>query len=178
MDADPDTGSRTISGRSGIDAELYEDLHRVARRERYRAGRPNTLQTTAVLHEAYVRLSGKPEWQSRDHFLAVAATTMRYVLIDAARARLSGKRGAGEAPVPLDHADLPGDATEDLQIVQLGDALQELAEFDPQLARLVDCRFFVGMTEQETARVLGVSDRTVRRRWLQARAWIYATMAD
>lgn len=180
MDADPDKASFTNSSSLVIDTELYDDLHRAARRERFRAGRPNTMQTTAVLHEAYVRLSGRPEWQSRDHFLAVAATTMRYVLVDAARARLAAKRGSGERPVPLEAAeDMDALASdEDVQIVHLGDALQGLAEFDPELARLVDCRFFVGMTEEETARVLGVSDRTVRRRWLQARAWVYSAMAD
>lgn len=180
MPADPDTApAKNLAETSAplaIDAQLYDDLHRAARRERFRAGRPNTMQTTAVLHEAYVRLSGKPEWQSRDHFLAVAATTMRYVLVDAARARLAAKRGSGEVPVALDGEDAAD--VEDAQIVQLGDALQGLAEFDPELARLVDCRFFVGMTEEETARILGVSDRTVRRRWLQARAWIYSAMAD
>lgn len=166
------------AGRSlPIDARLYDDLHKVARRERFRAGRPDTQQTTAVLHEAYARLSNQSQWQSREHFLAVAATTMRYVLVDAARTRFTAKRGSGERPQPLDEAQVAV-ADEDREIVALGDALEQLGTLDPELARLVDCRFFVGLTEEETARVLGVSDRTVRRRWLQARAWLYQEMAE
>ncbi|WP_037566106.1 ECF-type sigma factor [Sphingomonas sp. UNC305MFCol5.2] len=178
MATDPDTAGAKDFASAGIDEALYADLHRVARRERFRAGRPDTLQTTAVLHEAYVRLAARSAWESRDHFLAVAATTMRYVLVDAARARLAAKRGDGERAMPLDAAgDMAMDA-EDRQVVKLGEALEALACFDPELARLVDCRFFVGMTEDEIARVLAISDRTVRRRWLQARAWIYQEMAD
>lgn len=181
MDANPDSrpGISGASEREGLIGALYDDLHKAARRERFRAGRPDTLQTTAVLHEAYVRLSERPEWDSRDHFMAVASTTMRYVLVDAARARLTAKRGNGQKPVPLDEAmSAPEEDAADRELVKLGDALQGLANFDPELARLVDCRFFAGMTEEETARVLGVSDRTVRRRWLQARAWIYQEMTD
>jgi RNA polymerase sigma factor (TIGR02999 family) len=177
--ADPDSSARKKDAASDrLVALLYDDLHKAARREHFRAGRPDTMQTTAVLHEAYLRLSDKPEWQNRDHFMATASTAMRYVLVDAARARLTAKRGEGERPLPIDAAAHVADGADqaDSELVRLGDALQALAEFDPELARLIDCRFFAGMTEQETARVLGVSDRTVRRRWLQARAWLYQDM--
>jgi RNA polymerase sigma factor (TIGR02999 family) len=178
LTVDPDSAAeKNVAGPIGIDRALYDDLHKVARRERFRAGRPDTLQTTAVLHEAYARLSDRSGWESRDHFLAVASTTMRYVLVDAARARLTAKRGDGERALPIDAASAVADGDEDRELVQLGDALHALADLDPELARLVDCRFFVGMTEEETARILGVSDRTVRRRWLQARAWLYREMA-
>ncbi|MGY4399064.1 RNA polymerase sigma factor (TIGR02999 family) [Sphingomonas sp. UYAg733] len=179
MNVDADTPSERKPGAPSdvLAAALYDDLHKVAHRERFRAGRPDTMQTTAVLHDAYLKLSDRAEWQSRDHFMAVASTTMRHVLVDAARARLAAKRGSGERAVPIDEAVLPEDSG-DRQLVKLGEALQALAGFDEELARLVDCRFFAGMTEEETARVLGVSDRTVRRRWLQARAWIHQEMTE
>jgi RNA polymerase sigma factor (TIGR02999 family) len=175
--ANPDSVSQEKNSpfASGLVALLYDDLRHAARRERFRAGRPDTLQTTAVLHEAYLRLSDRPEWESRDHFLAVASTAMRYVLVDAARARLAAKRGNGERPAPIDAADR-AEPDRDAEMVRLGEALSELAVFDPDLARLVDLRFFAGMTEIEAAATLGVSDRTVRRRWLQARAWLYKEM--
>lgn len=177
MAFDPDRLSPELEAEapSGLVALLYEDLRSVARRERFRAGRPDTLQTTAVLHEAYLRLSSRAEWESRDHFLAVASTAMRYVLVDAARTRLAAKRGGGERPLPLDAA-IEVDDDQDDELVRLGAAIIALAVFDPELARLVDLRFFGGMTDAEAAAVLGVSDRTVRRRWLQARAWLYQEM--
>lgn len=181
MAADPDSSSKKNDEASdGLVAALYDDLHKAAHRERFRAGRPDTMQTTAVLHEAYLRLSDKPEWQNRDHFMATASTAMRYVLVDAARARLTAKRGAGERPLPIEAAAQVADEADraDDELVRLGDALAALAQFDPDLARLIDCRFFAGMTEEETARVLGISDRTVRRRWLQARAWLYQDMME
>jgi len=181
LTAEPDKAfeNKFTGGMRGIDPTLYEALHQVARRERFRAGRPDTLQTTAVLHEAYVRLADKPAWQSREHFMAVASTTMRYVLVDAARARLSAKRGSGVAALPLDMAEAASDDDRlDAELVRLGDALHDLAGFDADLATLVDCRYFTGLTEEETARALGISDRTVRRRWSQARAWIYQAMAE
>ena len=177
MAANPDNVSSKAdpAAADGLAALLYDDLRHAARRERFRAGRPDTLQTTAVLHEAYLRLSARSEWESRDHFLAVASTTMRCVLVDAARARLAAKRGHGERPVPIKEVE-QAEPDPDAEMVRLGDALSELAAFDPDLARLVDLRFFAGMTEIEAAAALNVSDRTVRRRWLQARAWLYKEM--
>ncbi len=156
---------------------LYDDLKAIARRERFHAGQPMTLQTTAVLHEAYLKLYKQEDWESREHFLGTAATAIRHVLVNAALARKTAKRGGGERPVPIDEAgDLPFGA-EDRQLLALGDALRDLTALDAELAKLIDCRFFAGLSEAETAQVMGISERTVRRRWVQARAWIHREMA-
>lgn len=157
-------------------AALYDELHRLAKRERWRAGRPETLQTTAVMHEAYLKLYNNAHWRSREHFLGAAVTAMRHLLVDAARARLAAKRGSGVAALPLDAAHDQNAEQEDEQVVQLGDALNDLAAMDPKLAKLVDCRFFAGMTDSESAQVLGVTERTVQRWWVQARAWIHSEL--
>lgn len=177
MAANPDSVAQNsaTAPSDGLVGLLYADLHRAAQRERFRAGRPDTLQTTAVLHEAYLRLYDRPEWESREHFLAIASTAMRYVLVDAARARLAAKRGGGERALPIEEARHAA-PDPDAEMVRLGGALAELAALDPDLAQLVDLRFFAGMTEVEAAAALGVSDRTIRRRWLQARAWLYKEM--
>ncbi|WP_374297437.1 ECF-type sigma factor [Sphingomonas sp.] len=155
---------------------LYGELRRMAHRECRRAGSPATWQTTAVLNEAYIKLYRRGSWENREHFLGVAATAMRHILIDAARARLTAKRGAGA--VPIEELDWRGPmAGDDAEMIRLGDALKDLEALDPQLARLVDCRFFAGLDEAETGRVLGVSDRTVRRWWLQARAWLHGELS-
>jgi RNA polymerase sigma factor (TIGR02999 family) len=155
-------------------AALYAELRAIARRERWSAGSPQTLQTTAILHEAYIKLSRQDDWQCRAHFLGAAATAMRHILIDAARARLAAKRGGGAGNLPLDAADrVPAEDVEDHNLIRLGDALRDLAEIDPQLSQIVDCRFFAGLHEVQTAQLMGVSDRTVRRWWTQARAWIH-----
>lgn len=150
----------------------------MAHRERRKAGSPATLQTTAVLNEAYLKLYRRGSWQNREHFLGVAAAAMRHILIDAARARLAAKRGGGGEVVPIEELDWRMSVgTEDRELIRLGDALKDLEALDPQLARLVDCRFFAGLDEAETGRVLGVSDRTVRRWWVQARAWLHAELS-
>jgi RNA polymerase sigma factor (TIGR02999 family) len=156
---------------------LYDELHRLAQRERWHAGRPDTLQTTAVMHEAYLRLFKRSEWGSREHFLGTAVTTMRHILIDAARARLAVKRGSGMSDLPLEEAERgAADLQQDEEMIRLGDALQGLAQLDPNLAKLVDCRFFAGMSNDESAQVLGVTDRTVQRWWTQARAWLHSEL--
>lgn len=149
---------------------LYDELRAIARREHFRAGSPLTLQPTALINEAYVKLQSHAGWLSRSHFLGCASTAMRHILIDAARARLSAKRAA-----ITDVA--ASDAGDDDEMLRLGDALTALSALDPNLARVVDCRFFAGYNEQETADILGVSDRTVRRWWVQARAWIHREIA-
>lgn len=152
--------------------QLYDALRDIAHRERGRAGRPQTLQTTAVVNEAYLRLRRAEGWQSREHFLASAATAMRHVLVDAARARLAAKRGDGVRAVPIDEAR-DALATGDDTLVRIDDALTALRAQDERLARVVECRFFGGLSEEETGKVLGISDRTVRRDWLQAKAWLF-----
>ncbi|WP_304271881.1 ECF-type sigma factor [Brevundimonas naejangsanensis] len=156
---------------------LYAELKQVSRRERLRAGRPETWRTTAVMNEAYVRLRRQDGWESREHFLGTAAQAMRHVLVDVARARLAEKRGAGQRPLPLD--DVEGVLLkEDREVVRLNEALETLAVFDPRLTRIVECRFFAGYTDEETAQILGVSARTVRRDWSVAKAWLYRELAE
>lgn len=166
------------SGVRGFDAltsTLYEQLRKIAHRERGRAGRPETLQTTALINESYLKLRDHADFENRAHFLATAATAMRHVLVDAARARLSQKRGSGQGAASLD--DVVEAATaEDRDVVMISDALEGLERLDPGLARIVECRFFAGYSEEETGRVLGISDRTVRRHWVQAKAWLYREM--
>ncbi|UNK79202.1 ECF-type sigma factor [Sphingopyxis granuli] len=181
-----DNGRPTINDESkpagikGSDADariatLYDELKAIARREHYRAGGGQTLQTTALISEAYLKLNRREGWESERHFLGCAATAIRHILIDAARARMTAKRGAGEYAF-TESLDSLAAAPEDEDVVRLGEALQRLARLDPNLAQLIDCRFFAGMTEEETAKILGVSDRTVRRWWLQARAWVHKEM--
>ena len=157
-------------------ALLYDELRTIARREHYRGGEPQTLQATALIGEAYIKLQRRDGWESRSHFLGCAATAMRHILIDAARARTAGKRDA-ELESYTRSLDVAAAVPEDREIVLLGDALKSLSEMDPKLAQVVDCRFFAGLDEAETAQILGVSDRTVRRWWTQARAWIHLEMA-
>ena len=162
-----------VAGTDALIVTLYAELRKIAGREHFRAGLPQTLQPTALIGEAYVRLQRREGWDGPAHFLACAATAMRHVLIDAARARLTAKR-AGSV---VSYEDGIVSEHEDAEVVRLSDALTALARLDPELARLVECRFFAGYDERETAQALGVSDRTVRRRWIQARAWIHAELA-
>jgi RNA polymerase sigma factor (TIGR02999 family) len=158
-------------------SSLYDELRSIARREHYRAGGMQTLQTTALINEAYVKLARREGWQSETHFLGCAATAIRHILIDAARARMASKRDAPTYSFTQSLDSLAAAIPDDAEVVKLGEALRQLSTVDPNLAKLVDCRFFAGMDEKETAAVLGVTDRTVRRWWIQARAWIHPEMA-
>jgi len=153
---------------------VQKELHRLARR--HMAGeRPNhPLQTTALINEAYIRLMGwdNVQWQNRAHFFAVAAQLMRRILVDIARARAGPRRGGGAAETTLDEAFVfRPDKSRDL--LQLDEALTTLAEMDPRKSRIVELRFFGGLSVEETAAVLQISDRTVLREWNLARAWLY-----
>jgi len=152
---------------------LYQELRKIAHRERLRAGRPMTLQTTALISGSYLRLRQSAGWANEEHFLASAATAMRHALVDAARARLSQKRGSGARPVALDEQHDLADEAGDDEVVRISEALAALETVDPRLVKVVECRFFAGYSEAETGRVLGISDRTVRRDWLQAKAWLF-----
>ena len=166
-------------GSDTLVSELYDDLRKAAHRELRRAGSPQTWQTTSIINETWLKLHSRDDWESREHFIRTASTAMRHIMIDAARSRLALRRGSGVANLPIEAAD--DVATSDLDddtLIHLGEALIELAEVDAKLARLVDCRYFAGLTETETAQVFGISDRTVRRRWIQARAWIHRSMLD
>ena len=159
-------------------ATLYEELRAIARRGHFRAGSPQTLQATALISEAYIKLQKREGWESKSHFLGCASTAIRHILIDAARARVAAKRGSGDLNFTRSLDSLASAVSEDGDVVRLGDALKLLADMDANLAQVIDCRFFAGLDEKETAVVLGVSDRTVRRWWVQARAWIHAELAE
>jgi len=150
---------------------FYQDIRRLARRERRRVSAGATLQTTALVHEAYIKLHASPEFNDREHFLRAAALAMRHVLVSHARERLAIKRGGGETAVPLDEA--PEVATDDDAILlEINDALERLSKINPRLAYVVECRFFAGFDDAETAIALNLTDRTVRRDWIKARAWL------
>ncbi len=145
-----------------------------------RGGGPQTLQPTALVHEAYLRMidsDGGAGWSSRAHFLGVAAKAMRSVLVDHVRAKRAHKRGGELARVPLDELVEQLEQTGS-DLVSLDDALSSLAELDPQLAKLVELRFFGGLSIDETAKVLGVSTATVERSWRTARLWLRARLGD
>lgn len=151
---------------------LYGGLRRLARRQLRRLRPGDTLDTTALVHEAYLKMvAGDASWRERAHFLAAAAQAMRHVLVDAARQRAADKRGGGRLPITLKEGAL---ATRHhaLDVLAVEQALGRLRELDERMCRVVECRFFAGMTEEETGEALGVSWRTVHRDWLRARGWL------
>lgn len=157
---------------------VYGELHRVAARSlRHERGR-QTLQTTALVHEAYLRLfKGQPvSFQDRAHFLAIAARSMRQILIERARARGASKRGSGHGAITLDET-LLATTPRPVDFLDLDEALNRLAALDDRQARVVECRFFGGLTVEETAEALGTSPATVKRDWVTARAWLYRELA-
>jgi RNA polymerase sigma factor (TIGR02999 family) len=153
---------------------IYEDLRRLARRQLARRG-PQTLDTTGVVHETYLKLAGNPgaAWRDRGHFFAVAARAMRHILIDYAKRRHRRKRGGGLQRVPLDETRLRVEQEAD-RILSVDAALHRLAAVDARLVQVVECRFFAGLSEEETAEALAISPRTVERDWARARAWLKA----
>ncbi|HKK69912.1 MAG TPA: ECF-type sigma factor [Candidatus Krumholzibacteria bacterium] len=158
---------------------VYDDLRRIARQHLRRRGGALTLDTTALVHEAWLRLvdHDRVEWEDRGHFLAVYSVVTRNLLVDLARRRAANKRGGGRKRVDLDRIELSVDEQADL-ILALDSALQRLGDFDPRLARVVECRFFAGLTEDETARAMDCTERTVRRYWVKARALLQDLLED
>jgi RNA polymerase sigma factor (TIGR02999 family) len=151
---------------------LYADLRRLARRARWQVSAGETLQTTALVHETYLKLRGSAGFNDRQHFLRAAALAMRHILVNLAREATAIKRGAGAAHVSLDDApEMPADSLGHL--IEVDQALDRLRALSPRLADVVECRFFAGYSDEETAAALGLSDRTVRREWLKARAWLH-----
>jgi RNA polymerase sigma factor (TIGR02999 family) len=151
---------------------FYQQLRRVAHRTRARFGAGHTLQTTALVHEAYLRLGQSRSFVDETHFLRASALAMRHAIINHAQARLAEKRGGGSQHVTLSNvAELSVDSDEGM--VALDEAMERLANEMPRLADVVECRFFGGYGEEDTARALGVSLRTVQRDWLKARAWLF-----
>jgi RNA polymerase sigma factor (TIGR02999 family) len=156
---------------------VYEDLRRVARRQLGRGFGNETVRPTELVHDAYVKLSvgGAAAAVDRAHFLAIAARAMRQVLVDEARHRRAAKRGGlGWKPTTLSGGDWVADFDAD-ELLTLNDALDDL---DPRQRQVVECRFFGGMEEREIAEALGVTERTVRRDWVKARAWLYHALAE
>ena len=157
---------------------VHSELRRIARNYMRGERKGHTLQTTALINEAYVRLVDQKHvrWQNRAHFLAIASELMRRILVDYARRRLYQKRGAGALQVTLGDAEtIPVERTPDL--VALDDALKTLAELNTRQAQIVELRYFGGLTEGEVAEVLKTSERTVRRDWSLARAWLYRELS-
>jgi len=153
---------------------VYEELRALAGRYLRAEAGGHTLQPTALVHEAYLRLVDQTDadWQNRAHFFAVAAQAMRHILVDHARRRGAAKRGGDRRKLAPEVAE--GVATErDEYLLALDEALARLATFDPQHSRIVELRFFGGLTLEETAAVLGISPKTVQRDWIMARAWLH-----
>jgi RNA polymerase sigma factor (TIGR02999 family) len=154
---------------------VYDELHKQAARY-FRRERPDhTLQPTALIHEAYLRLIDQREvqWQNRAHFFAVAAQAMRRVLVDYARTHNRDKRGGADAKVSLEEALLLRAESQDINLLALHEALTHLSEFDEQQSRIVELRYFSGLNIEETAEVLGVSPATISREWQMAKAWLH-----
>ena len=151
---------------------FYDQLKHIAQRARSRLGGNQTLQTTALVHEAYLRLRHSGRFTDETHFLRAAALAMRHALINYAAARVAEKRGGGQAHLTLSNAEAVGVDTDE-SLLALNEALERLASEIPRLADVVECRFFGGYGEEDTARALGLSLRTVQRDWLKARAWLY-----
>jgi RNA polymerase sigma factor (TIGR02999 family) len=160
---------------------VYDQLHQAAERQRRRWQGDETLNTTALVHEAYLRLvdQAAPPWQNRAHFLAVASRAMRQILINYAKARQAEKRGGGAEPIPLHEIEAAlegnGDPLEarDQALAALDDSLRRLESLDDRQCRIVECRFFGSMTIHDTAVALGISPATVKRSWASAQAWLY-----
>ena len=168
-------GSRTAF--DDLYAHVYDDLRRAAhhRLARYRSGQ--TLNTTALVHEAYLKLADQEgmEWQDRAHFLALASRAMRFILIDHVRSRTAQKRGGAEEAVPLDAVQIAIEE-QGADLLTLNQALDDLANYSERLAQLVEYRFFGGLTYEEIAGVTGRSVPTVKRDWARARAWLFRAM--
>lgn len=156
---------------------VYDELHRAAARAMRNEAVGHTLQPTALVNEVYLRLVDQTgaSWKNRSQFFGVAAQAMRRILVDHARARLSDKRGGGARAVTLDDVrDLPQSAEEssEIDLLSLHEALEKLASFDADQARVVELRYFAGLNIDETAEALGISPATVKREWVVARAWL------
>ena len=156
---------------------LFRSLHRLAVQYLSREDPGHTLQPTALVHEAYLRLvdQRRVDWRNRAQFIGVAAGMMRRILVDHARDRLARKRGSGAQQVSLSLVEAPS-GQPDVELIALEQALEELAAMDPRKARVVELKFFGGLTIEEISEVLGISEATVEREWSFARAWLYRAM--
>ncbi len=166
--------SRTdIAAREAVYELVYADLRRIAKQRLARSRPGDTLSVTSLVNEAYIKLTKRTgqAWDNRDHFLGVAANAMRQITVDYVRAKLSEKRGGGEKPLRLEQVDIPA-LRKPAMVLALEEGLQQLANENPRLVTVVECRFFAGLTADETAAALGVSSRTVEREWVRAKEWL------
>jgi len=159
---------------------VFEDLREIACRLFRRENEAHTLQPTALVSEVYLRLLDQRavQWQNREQFFAVAALLMRRILVDYAKGRGAAKRGSGVPRLPLDEALQTPELRADLDFVGLDEALSRLAAIDPRQSRIVDLRFFVGLSHEEIAELLGTSVTTVKREWRTAKLWLYRELAQ
>ena len=187
-DASPGEVTRLLASLQAGDADVLDELFPLVYGELRRAAdmllnrefEAHTLQPTALVHEVYLKLvrGGAPDATSKAHFLGIAARAMRQILVDHARRRKAAKRGKGEAFVTLgDHADEGAAAPDAETMIALDEALAELAKLDARLAKVVELRFFGGLSEEQVAATLGVTSRTVQRDWAKARAWLHSRLA-
>jgi len=160
-----------------LDPELYEELHRIAARYMCRERRSHTLQTTALVHEAYLRIAdhAASEHHDRGRLLALAARAMRNILVDHARRKNAAKRGGDARRVTL--SNLTGGRSATIDLLALDDCLTELMEFDDRKCRIVELMFFAGLTVPETAESMGVTTRTIEKHWSLARTWLRSRLA-
>jgi len=158
---------------------VYDDLRRLAAGYMGRETPGHALQPTALVHEAYVRLidQRRVQWRNRAHFFGVAANMMRRILVDDARKRRAGKRGGAAERITLTGDDIAAPEQHDIDVLALHEALERLASFDPQQERIVELRYFGGLTIEETAEVIGMSPATIVREWTIAKAWLRADMS-
>ena len=169
-------GQGNVDAREALIPLVYDELRRIARRHLWRQRPNHTLQSAALVNEAYLRLvrQESPQWQNRTHFFGVAAQAMRQILVDYARSRLAAKRGAGAPRFTLDtKIALPEQDKEEVDLVALDDALNTLSALDPRQSRIIELRFFGGLSIQDTAVVLKISPATVKREWTMARMYCF-----
>ena len=172
---------KMANGEEGAAAQLipmvYDELRRLAGGYMRRERTDHTLQPTALVHEAYMKLveQRSVDWQSRAHFFGIAAQMMRRILIDHARGHLRDKRGGGVIPVPIDD-ELVFAPEQSSELVRLDESLERLAKIDPRQSKIVELRFFGGLTVEQTADVLGISAKTVKRDWSMAKAWLHGDL--
>lgn len=174
------------SGAPGADTRLaelvYGSLRAIAHRQLKAERVDHTLATTGLVHEAYLKLidQSRADWSDRSHFFAIAARAMRRILVDYARKHRALRRGGQQPVLSLDDTDAGAIAATERadELVALDEALVRLAEIDERMSRVVECRFFAGLTETETAEVLGVTPRTVARDWVKAKGWLYMALRD
>lgn len=158
---------------------VYEELRAIARRQLDMRAGNGTLSPTGLVHEAYLKLADQPgvTWKDRSHLVSLAALAMRHVLVDRAKARFRQKRGGAPAPITFDEAVIPAQEQASI-LVQLSDAIDELASVEPRLAQVIDCRFFGGFSDEEIAEALGVTTRTVQRDAAKARMLLRRALSE